>query len=290
MDKMVPLITVVMPVYNAGRHLRAAVLSIVRQTYTSWELLIIDDGSTDDAFTSISDIHDARIRVLRDGENRGLACRLNEGIDMAKGDYFARMDQDDIAYPERLSKQFETLRKKSDLDLLATRCITISQENEPVGLLPYAATHEEICAHPWRGFYMPHPTWMGKIEWFRKYRYTIPEPHLCEDQDLLTRSYENSCFSVVPEILLAYRISRKKSLKKLFRTRYSLLRMQMRNYIQSHHPGFFFLALALFIVRIMLDILNSALPENYQKGRHRSQYIDGTDLKKWQQVWDNLGD
>ena len=71
--------TVAMPIYNAGEYLRMAVLSIVNQTYTNWELLLIDDdGSTDGAIQNISDINDSRIRVLHDGKNKGLAARLIE--------------------------------------------------------------------------------------------------------------------------------------------------------------------------------------------------------------------
>src|SRR5450830_847145 len=95
-DNLLPLVTVAMPVYNAGKYLRLAVLSIVKQTFTDWEMLVIDDGSTDNAFDSIADIKDDRIRILRDGTNKGLAARLNEAIDLARGQYFARMDQDDV--------------------------------------------------------------------------------------------------------------------------------------------------------------------------------------------------
>jgi len=277
-----------MPVYNAGRHLRPAVLSIVRQTYTSWELLIIDDGSTDDAISSISDIQDRRIRIIRDGVNKGLAARLNEGIDMARGEYFARMDQDDIAYPDRLARQAMVLGNDMSLDLVATRCITISSDNEPIGLLPYAVAHDEICARPWRSFYLPHPSWMGRIKWFRKYYYTIPEPHLCEDQDLLTRSYADSQFAVIPETLLAYRISRKKNLKKLLRTHYSILRMQFRNFMRSRQGFFVLLAVLMFVMRLIMDLLNAMLPEGYQIGHHRVQQIEKAELEKWRSVRENL--
>lgn len=79
-----PLVTIAMPIYNAGSDLRPAVLSILQQTFPDWELLIIDDGSSDGAAEGISDIRDSRIRVLRDGLNRGLAARLNEAIDLAR--------------------------------------------------------------------------------------------------------------------------------------------------------------------------------------------------------------
>ncbi|HQS38498.1 MAG TPA: glycosyltransferase family A protein, partial [Methylotenera sp.] len=87
-SRVKPMITVAMPVYNAGKHLRLAVLSIVKQTFTNWEMLIIDDGSTDNAFELISDIHDERIVILKDGSNKGLAARLNEAMDLARGEYF----------------------------------------------------------------------------------------------------------------------------------------------------------------------------------------------------------
>jgi glycosyltransferase involved in cell wall biosynthesis len=132
-----PLVTVAMPVFNAGRHLRPAVISIILQTFTDWELLVIDDGSSDGAVDDILDLDDARIRILRDGSNRGLAARLNEAIDLARGHYFARMDQDDISYPERLARQVDMLEQSPALDLCAVRCAAINFENELVGALPY---------------------------------------------------------------------------------------------------------------------------------------------------------
>jgi glycosyltransferase involved in cell wall biosynthesis len=213
---------------------------------------------------------------------------LNEAIDLAKGRYFARMDQDDIAYPERLARQVDVLTQNPDLDLVAVRCLTISPENEPVGMLPYAEGHEEICARPWRGFYLPHPTWMGRIGWFRKYRYTIPEPHLCEDQDLLTRSYASSRFAVIPETLLAYRIRRKKSLKKLLRNRRSVLRMQLHNFMHGRQGMYALRAFWVFVIRVAIDLLNAMLPEHKQTGPHRARQLGDEELSKWQAVKESL--
>jgi len=283
-----PTVSVILPVYNAGRYLRAAVRSIMQQTFNDWELLILDDGSTDGALETVADIDDPRVRILRDGANKGLAARLNEGIDLACGRFFARMDQDDIAYPERLARQVETLTRIPELDMVAARCLTISPENEPVGMLPYAEEHEAICAKPWRGFHLPHPTWMGRIEWFRKHRYTIPEPHLCEDQDLLTRSYTTSRFATIPETLLAYRISRKKRLKKLLRTRCSVLSMQLQTFVKSHSYRYALLAFLVYVMRLVTDLMNALLPERWQIGHHREQRINDAELAKWQAVRDGL--
>lgn len=214
-ENELPLITVAMPIYNAGKYLRFAVLSIVNQTFTNWELLIIDDGSTDNALQDIADIKDVRIKIFRDGMNRGLAARLNESADMARGQYFARMDGDDISYPERFARQITTLQNDPELDLVATRALTIDESNKATGLFPFAISHNEICARPWRGFHFPHPTWMGKTKWFRNYRYTVPSPFCCEDQELLLRSYHDSRLVTLDEILFAYRIRSKTDWKKI---------------------------------------------------------------------------
>lgn len=252
-----PVITVAMPVYNAGKYLRLAVLSIVTQTFTDWEFIIIDDGSTDNALQSIEDIRDGRIRILQDGKNKGLAVRLNECIEMARGKYFARMDQDDVSYPNRLLRQFQLLEKSPLLDLIAVRAITIDERNKATGLFPSALTHEQISAKPWMGFYLPHPTWMGKLEWFRKYRYAVPGPYFCEDQELLLRSYPDSRFGTIDEILFAYRVRGKVNQNKLSKTRWTLLNIQLRYFSNLNLLGFVLLAIAAFFVKRGSDFLSN---------------------------------
>ena len=243
-----------MPVYNAGKYLRLAVLSIVRQTFTDWELLIVDDGSTDNALQGIADIDDARIRILRDGKNKGLAARLNECIDLARGKYFARMDQDDVSYPERFSQQIAALQKDSALDLVAVCAITIDESNKVTGVFPKAIAHEEICARPWRGFHFPHPTWMGKMEWFRKFRYAEPGPYFCEDQELLLRSHDMSRFATIDEILFAYRVRGKTNWSKLAKTHRAVLEVQIRHFSKLNQWHFAALATAAYLAKTARDL------------------------------------
>lgn len=254
---MPPLVTVAMPVYNAGKHLRLAVLSIVKQTFANWEFLIVDDGSTDNALQDIADIVDSRIRVFRDGVNKGLAVRLNECIDLARGQYFARMDQDDVSYPERFAYQVKALQNEDSLDLVAVRAITISSDDQFTGWLPWAL-QEEISARPWRGFYLPHPTWMGKTAWFRNYRYAVPEPYFCEDQELLLRSYDKSRFKMINEPLFAYRVRDGINWRKLIKTRFTVLQFQWRNFVPKRQLAFGLLALGVFLGRMISDILKVA--------------------------------
>ena len=225
---LAPVVSVAMPIYNAGVHLRLAVLSIIKQSFTSWELLIIDDGSTDNALKSIEDLLENRIKIFSDGQNRGLAARLNQACEIASGTYLARMDQDDVSYPERLMLQVRALQNDPQLDLVAARTVTIDETDKIIGMFPFAATHEKICARPWRGFFFPHPAWMGRLKWFRLHRYADPAPYFCEDQELLLRTFQQSRFFVLDEVLLGYRIRFSVNWIKLARTRRALLSVQLK--------------------------------------------------------------
>jgi len=273
-----------MPVYNAGKYLRLAVLSIVNQTYSNWELLIIDDGSSDNSFQDITGINDSRIKIFRDGINRGLAARLNEAIDLAKGEYFARMDGDDISYPDRFSKQVTALQNNSKIDLIATRVITIDENNLAMSLFPYSISHNEICVRPWQGFYFPHPTWVGKIEWFRQYRYMTPAPYCCEDQELLLRSYQNSYFLTLNEILFAYRVRCELNIPKLIKTRYAVFKIQFNCFTNLKLWRYLFLASSTFISKIIYDFIKLIRNSDPQ----RNNISDTNILVQWNKILNTL--
>jgi len=249
-----PVVSIGMPIYNAGVYLRLAVLSILNQTFEDWELIIIDDGSTDDAISGISDIADSRIRIIEGHFNRGLAARLNEAVSLACGTYFARMDQDDVSHPERLSKQFAFLESEPGVDLLAAQCVVINENNEVTGVLPFRGTHEDICSAPWLGLHMPHPTWMGRTAWFRSNAYLCPGPYFCEDQELLLRTFRTSRFQVLSEPLLAYRIRNRISLSKLWRTRTTLLRLQWKYFSEIGRPDHAMWAVTAFLMKYGRDV------------------------------------
>ena len=104
-----PLVTVLMPVFNAEKYLRLAIDSVLNQSYSYFEFLIIDDGSTDQSAQIIRSYSDPRIRFLQNECNLGLVTTLNRGIESSQGQYLARMDADDISYPQRLEKQVALL-------------------------------------------------------------------------------------------------------------------------------------------------------------------------------------
>lgn len=248
------LVTIGLPVFNGGDYLLSAIKSIMLQSWTNWELLLFDDGSTDGSLENLPFLDDARIALIRDGFNLGISRRLNQAVDMANGEYFARMDHDDICHPKRLERQLMYLEQNKNVDVVCSRCVTIDTQTNLVGSLPYAKGHHSICKAPWRGFLMPHPTWFGRIEWFRENRYSEPGPFRCEDQELILRTYSKSKFHTIPESLLAYRKSDAVKIQLLIKTNIAWFFVQARNfYLQK-----FFLWIFLSFVVTLLRVMKSA--------------------------------
>lgn len=279
-----PLVTVGLPMYNAARTIGVAVASLLWQTYRNLDVLLIDDGSRDDTVAIVSAIRDDRVRVVRNERNMGLAWTLNRAIDLARGPLLARMDADDVAYPERFARQVTFLLRAPDVDLLATRAIAFRNDGEARGLLPFRADHAAICARPWATLPMPHPTWMGRLDWFRRYRYRIPEVVRAEDHDLLLRSYSRSRFACLPDVLLGYRQDGY-SLARQMRARRHLAFAQLRNHLAARRPACALLGVAYQGAKAAADVA-AAVP-----GLSALYYTRfGNDLPEperaaWEQVW-----
>lgn len=126
-------ITIGIPFYNAGRYLASSIRSVLGQTYSGFELILSDDGSTDGSLQIAESFNDPRIRLVSDGANRGIAFRLNEQISLANGTFFARMDADDLMFPDRIEKQLSFLERYG-YDVTGTQAVVIDHNNEVMGL------------------------------------------------------------------------------------------------------------------------------------------------------------
>lgn len=124
-----PLVSVVMPVYDAADTVDVAVRSLLSQNYEPLEVLVIDDGSTDTTAAVVASIHDSRIRLLR-RDHQGLVKTLNYGCAQTRGKYIARLDADDVAHERRISTQVDYLQEHSDVGLLGTWARIVSAEGE----------------------------------------------------------------------------------------------------------------------------------------------------------------
>ena len=247
-------VTVALPVFNGGVYLRAAIESILIQCFQDWELLVLDDGSTDHSLDSICNLNDSRIRVVSDGLSCGIASRLNQAVSLAKGQYFARMDHDDIMHPERLLHQVSYLDLHPHIDLVATRCVLIDQNGCLCGAMPFACDENDLTRRPWLGFNMAHPSWMGRLQWFENNPYRVPSPYRCEDQELLLRAYSHSRYLVLDRYLMAYRVRTEVPLISLVRTRFSLLKCQALFFIGLGRPDLVALSGSAALFRLASDL------------------------------------
>jgi glycosyltransferase involved in cell wall biosynthesis len=124
-----PLISIILPCYNSEKFVSEAVESILTQTFTDFELIVINDGSTDDSLKAIRQFKDERIKLISH-ENKGLVASLNEGIAMANATLIARQDADDISEPTRLEKQYDRFLKDRRLVILGTSIKTINMSGK----------------------------------------------------------------------------------------------------------------------------------------------------------------
>ena len=211
----IPLVTIGIPVYNSEKFLAQAINSVLRQSYSNFELIITDDGSTDASVSIAQSFKDDRIKVIVDGQNRGISYRLNQQIELANGFFFARMDADDIMYPKRIEEQVRFMMEHPQTDIVGTAVCVIDDNNEILGYRK--ASHKKTQAEALQGAVFVHPSVLGRTSWFKQHLYK-EEFIGMEDYELWIRTIEKSSFAYIDDILLFYRDPLKFKLKTyLFR-------------------------------------------------------------------------
>lgn len=197
-----PKVSVVMPVYNCVAYIKQSVESILAQTFTDFEFFIIDDHSTDGTYEYLQTLTDARIQLIRKPQNSGYTVSLNMGLDMAKGEYVARMDGDDIALPERFAKQVSFMDNRKDVAVCGT-CYRILGTDTIIQmpLTNEAAKIVSIMHVP-----VAHPTVFIRHSVLTNHQFIYNEKLApAEDYDLWTRILEVGKIENLPEVLLLYR-------------------------------------------------------------------------------------
>lgn len=225
-----PLVSVVMPAYNARRYVAEAVDSVLAQTLTDFEFVIVDDGSTDNTaqiLRAYAD-RDHRIRVINQ-PNSGIGAALNHGIESARARYIARMDSDDICLPQRLARQVEYLDRTPQCVLVGTRVLLIDQDGLPLyEMESVQTTHERIdellLEAKWS---IVHPSIMMRTDVVRKLGGYNNALVPVEDHDLFLRLAEVGRLSNLPEVLLKYRKHSMNSVRVLADRRVNALRQVM---------------------------------------------------------------
>ena len=193
-----------MPVYNGATYLNEAIDSILNQTFSDFEFLIIDDGSTDQSIDQIMSYGDPRIQLIVNKNNVGQSGTLNKGLSLARGEYIARMDQDDISMPERLKKQLDFMENNTDIDVCGSWVQLMGKYN---GIIELETKSEKIKMNLLTNQNLAHPAVMIRKSTLLKYELNYNSTlTIANDYDLWVRMFEYCSFANLPEPLLKFRM------------------------------------------------------------------------------------
>jgi glycosyltransferase involved in cell wall biosynthesis len=219
-------VTVLMSVYNGEADLASAINSIKLQSYKDWDLLVVDDGSTDQTFALLSEAaaQDDRISVIRNDNNYGLAYSLNKGLKRARGELIARMDADDVSMPERLECQVEFMKDRPDVDVLGCAVELVKEDGEVLGVAYRPADHAEIVDRMYRETPFFHSSIMARKKFFDETGGYSETMRYSQDAELWFRSYKRFCFHNLQDPLLCYRVQERQSITRTFWAMYAILK------------------------------------------------------------------
>jgi glycosyltransferase involved in cell wall biosynthesis len=180
-----PLVSIMMPAFNAGRTIRFALASLIAQTFQNWECIVVDDGSSDDTAKIAQSFFDSRIRVIRLEKNQGRGFARQRALDEARGDFIAMLDADDWIYPDKLQNQVEVMLENEDVSLVSCGMAIMDREENFVGIrgkgsgskLTYLRPGKVPVAHAPSMIRASH---IGKLTYDARFR-------LAQDVDFLRR-------------------------------------------------------------------------------------------------------
>ncbi len=285
-----PLVSVIMPVYNAGEFLVEAIESIIHQTYKNFEFIIVDDGSTDNSWETI-EYHQKKyprlIKSYRLSKNMNAAGNgaVNAVLSKTRGKYIARMDADDIAHPKRLEKQIEYLNSNPEVIVLGTQARVINQKGSAIGKKIYPLDHENIyknyaVVHP-----IIHPSCMVRRSLLPN-KNKLYEMRFGVNDDYYTffKLHNFGKFANLPDFLLDYRIHKGNSSLNNLKEKYKII-SEIRS-IAKNKFGYK-LSLKAKIIIFLQDILVSFIPDDLLKsvylilrGIHIDEEMPVTFLRK----------
>jgi len=202
----IPKLSVILTVYNGEYFISKAIESILTQTFRDFELIVINDGSTDMTSEIIQSYSDPRIIYIQNEKNCGIAKSLNKGLSVARGRYIAIMDADDISMPERFSKQFEFLENHPEIGVCGTWINLIDKKGNLIGKKRYPVSSNVISCFLLFYCCIANPTTMYRKKIITDIGNYNTDFIAAMDYDLWTRIIGHYDFSNIPEFLLNYRI------------------------------------------------------------------------------------
>ena len=227
-----PLVTVGLPFFDEAEHLAGAIRSVLAQSLTDLELLLVDDGSRDESLAIARSFDDPRIKVLADGQRRHLPARLNEIVRQARAPFIARMDADDVMHPTRFARQLAVLEADPLCDAVGSWAALVDGEGSPFGVVESGPLPPSTRSALAQGV-MTHASLFARRTWFAANPYDEALTR-AEDRDLWCRTLA-SRFAVVPECLYVIRVDVS---KESFLASYLESQRQNRLIFRKYGPRF----------------------------------------------------
>ena len=201
-----PIVTVFMPLYNAGKYVSEAIESILNQDFTSFELLIINDGSSDNSVSIVEKYNDSRIRLIHNDENKGLVFTANRGLELSHGTYIARMDADDISMPRRLGSQVQFLDGNPHIGICGS---SIRYFGSRSGKMRCVCDPDAIKATLFWSTTFAQPTVMMRKAMLDCHSLRYDPAYMYGAEDYALWNQASQCFAManLPKVLLNYRVN-----------------------------------------------------------------------------------
>ncbi|NQZ23889.1 MAG: glycosyltransferase family 2 protein [Colwellia sp.] len=234
-------VSIGIPFFNPGDYFNTSIHSILNQTYTDFELILLDDGSTDNSLNVARSFVDSRIKVISDGKNKGLPYRLNQLIDISQGEFIARMDADDLSSPDRIAQQVALLDETTDVDIIATGICSITNDNHVIGYrIPSRNKNmtSSITDAIFARYEIAHATILARKSWYLRNKYN-EKAKLMEDYQLwIDATIKNDLnIAYIKKPLYFYReessVNYRKAVKAYFNC-YKIVFNQYFNYLSLH--------------------------------------------------------
>lgn len=204
---MLPKVSVIMPMYNSKAYVKEAIDSLLHQTYTDIEIIAINDGSKDGCADIVSKIKDDRLRFIDSEENHGFLYTLNWCIELAKGEYIARLDDDDVAFPTRLEKQVVYMDSHPEIVISGTGAdLIVNGEIVEAGDHPTKNSKQMKFALPFANYTFPHSSFIMRKSIIDKYKIRYEKYIQCPDYHMIMVMSQYGEIGRIDEHLIGYRI------------------------------------------------------------------------------------
>ncbi len=203
-----PLISIILPVYNSSAYLKQALDSVLTQTYSNWELIAIDDASTDHSLNILNSYakKSSKIKVFSHTPNQGIAHTLNKALKHVQGQYVARMDADDIMLPDRLQKQLKYLLKHPKTIIVGGQCQLIDTQDKIIGKKTFPTDHQQIYQLAFIRSPLQHPAVMINTSLLpKKFSWYHSDQVSSEDLDLYFKLFQYGKAANLSDTIIKYR-------------------------------------------------------------------------------------